>query len=127
MELSLFGGRYNIDKEEVRVSGKSQPEVLLGVRRYKLSTRIVRSWIIDVQCDSATRTGFRSIKPEETIARERYEGVGDICGRKDSVTQMMSSLSAVAWIERSVTLEQTYRLVEVHTFQEKGGAAADGV
>jgi len=30
----------------------------------------MRNGVIDAQCDSGARTGFRSIKPEETIARE---------------------------------------------------------
>ena len=36
-------------------------------------------------------------------------------GRKDSVKQMMSSLSAAAWIERSVRLEWRPWMFEVHT------------
>jgi len=35
-------------------------------------------WILDVQCDSASRIGFRSIKLVETIVRERYYGGMDV-------------------------------------------------
>ena len=44
---------------------------------------------------------------------------GTSCGRKDSVKQMMSGLSAVAWIERSVRLKRRPRLFEVHTARDR--------
>jgi len=38
----------------------------------------VRNGVLDVQCDSASRIGFRSIKLVETIVRERYYGGMDV-------------------------------------------------
>ena len=53
-----------------------EPEVLLGLGRCKSSTG--RVCILYVMRDSATSTGFRLIKPEETIAKERHQGIRDI-------------------------------------------------
>ena len=47
------------------------------------------------------------------------------CGRKDSVKQMMSGLSAAAWIERSVRLEQMLQMLEDHTVWDRGKGAAE--
>ena len=50
---------------------------------------------------------------------------GMSCGRKDSVKQMMSNLSAVAWIERNVRLELRSQMRGVHTVWDRGRGAAD--
>ena len=72
---SRVSPRYTL---EVTVEGKSQPDILLGVVRWKSSTWRVRNGVLDVKCDSAARAGFRPIKPEETLARERHRGVRDV-------------------------------------------------
>ena len=76
--ITIWKMVQHTDKEEVGAEGKSKPEVLLGCRRCKSCARTVRDGVIDVQCTSATKMGFRSIKPEETIAREKHNGVRDV-------------------------------------------------
>ena len=41
------------------------------------------------------------------------------CGRKDSVKQMVSSLTALAWIERSVRLERRPQMFEIHIVMDR--------
>ena len=73
MELSVFGGQCNtMMNKRCEREGMSQPKVLLGVWRWKSRTRGVRNRVIDVKWNSVTRMGFRSIKPKETITRERH-------------------------------------------------------
>ena len=101
--------------------GKSQPEVLLGCWRCKSSRWRMRNGVLDVQCNSAIRTGFRSIKLEETMPGRDSKESGTSCGRKNSVKQMMSGFSAAAWIAISIRLEQRLQMFLVHTVRDRGG------
>ena len=38
----------------------------------------VRNRVFDEESNSSTRTRLRSVIPEDGVARERYEGVGDV-------------------------------------------------
>ena len=58
-------------RQEVEAEEKSQPQVLLGFWRYKISTRTVGICFFDVKSNPAGNAGFRPIKLEEPIARER--------------------------------------------------------
>ena len=66
------------DKHEVEAEGKLQPEELLWFGRCKSSTQRVRNALLVVKGKYTARMGFRSIKPEERIARERHEGIRDV-------------------------------------------------
>ena len=69
----------HIDKQEGgRWGGKSQSKLLLGFVRCENSKCTVRNGVLDLPCYSASRKGFMLNKPEETIHRERQEGVRDV-------------------------------------------------
>ena len=64
----------------------------------------MRNGVLHVKLNSATGKGFKSVKPKDTIARERHEARMS-CVTKDSVNQIMSDLPAAFWIDRFVRSE----------------------
>ena len=79
MQSSLFGGWYNRQtNKRWKWRAKLKSYIFLKVGSCKISTQTVRNGVIDVKCNTATRMGFKPMKLEETIARERLDGVRDV-------------------------------------------------
>ena len=80
--VTVWRMAQHTDKQYVVEEGRSQPEVLLGFGWCKSKTLRVRNGVAGEQCNSATRTGFRSIKTDETLARETQRSRVHPAGRR---------------------------------------------
>ena len=78
MESSLLGGRYSTHINMRWEWREAIAEVFLGVWGSEGSTWRVRNRVFDEESNSAARTRFRTIIPEEGVTRERCEGVRDV-------------------------------------------------
>ena len=58
--------------------------------------------VFDKECNSAARVRLRSIIPDEGVTRERNEGVRNVLKEKSFFKQIMSGLSVVTCMKRSV-------------------------
>ena len=79
MESSLFGGQYNTHVNMMwEWSGSRSQSYSWGVRGREGRAWRVKNRVFDEESNSAARTRFRSVIPEEGVTRERHSGVRDV-------------------------------------------------